>query len=75
MENLDIEAEYNGHEMLVDGNGKTLASSHTSYSYLKSNCVIESIKLYNVLRVSLIKKNLVSMSQLTVENEFFFFFL
>jgi len=64
LNNLSLHVPYTGGDKVVVGNGKQLSITHVGTSYLQSqpNLVLS---LPNVLHVSSMKKNLISVSQLT----------
>ncbi|GAA0162996.1 hypothetical protein LIER_18974 [Lithospermum erythrorhizon] len=70
LQNLSLHNEYNGSDHITIGNGNSLAIDHIGTSHIpisKSN----SLTLNNVLHVPAIKKNLLSVSQLTLNNNVF----
>ena len=66
LDNLSLHAPYDGTEELIIGDGTGLKISHIgslSFSYLSS-----SIKLNNVLCVPALSRNIISISQLCIDN-------
>jgi len=69
LNNLSVSTPYHGHEQVVVGDGKKLPISNVGVSLLKShNCPVSIISLSNVLHVPHMKKSLLSVSQLTRDN-------
>ena len=65
---VDQPALYSGNERVMVGNGQSLAISHTGS--ISSLILSSSLLLSNVLVVLGIKKNLISISQLTKDNNY-----
>ena len=65
-EGVDVPAIYSGNEQVMVGNGQSLSISHTSS--LSTLVPQSSLFLSNVLVVLGIKKKLISISQLTKDN-------
>ena len=70
LDNTIMKTEYGGQEKLTIGNGKQLSISHIGLAYLPTHFSV-SFRLENVLHVPQITKNLVSISQLIVDNRVF----
>uniref|UniRef100_A0A803QI42 Retrovirus-related Pol polyprotein from transposon TNT 1-94-like beta-barrel domain-containing protein n=1 Tax=Cannabis sativa TaxID=3483 RepID=A0A803QI42_CANSA len=68
---LDSATPYNGTKTIVVGNGKKLLVSHIGQSTIPSYVYNQPIHLNYVLHVPSITKNLVSVSQLTTDNDVF----
>ena len=66
--NLASKNDYNGKKKLVVGNGSKLHISHIGNSKFLSNHSDKSLRLYNILHVHHITKNLVSISKFTTDN-------
>lgn len=64
--NLSIHSEHQGHAHLQVGNGSGLRIANIGSSSLRTSS--SSLKLHNVLHVPHITKNLLSISQLTKDN-------
>uniref|UniRef100_A0A803P4A9 Integrase catalytic domain-containing protein n=1 Tax=Cannabis sativa TaxID=3483 RepID=A0A803P4A9_CANSA len=69
MENLDYEIPYHGHDTLAVGDGKRLQISHIGNHSLPSSST--PVHMHFILKVPKITKNLVSVSQLTKDNNVF----
>ena len=65
-EGVDVPAIYSGNEQVMVGNGQSLSISHTGS--LSTLVPQSSLFLSNVLVVLGIKKKLISISQLTKDN-------
>ena len=62
---LSSKSEYKGLGMLTVGNGTSLPISHIGNSYLSTSKLLH---LRNILLVPSIKKNLISISKFTIDN-------
>uniref|UniRef100_A0A803PEN8 Retrovirus-related Pol polyprotein from transposon TNT 1-94-like beta-barrel domain-containing protein n=1 Tax=Cannabis sativa TaxID=3483 RepID=A0A803PEN8_CANSA len=71
MAHLDTAAPYKGTETMVVVNGKKLAISSIGQSTLLSLLNTHSLRINFVLHVHSLKKNLISVSQLTNDNDVF----
>ena len=66
LNNLSLHAPYNGGDKVSVGNGKQLSISHVGFGQLHTQTKpVSIITLPHVLHVPNIKKNLISVSQLT----------
>ena len=70
IDNTTMKTKYRGQEKLIVRNGKQLSISHIGQAYLPTHFPIP-LRLENVLHVPQITKNLVNISQLTVDNRVF----
>lgn len=70
--NLSIHSNYVGNDNFAIGNGKKLSISHTGSSqYLSDGSIVS---LHNILHVSHISQDLLSVSQFTTDNNCHYIF-
>ena len=70
VKNLSLHAPYNGNDKVSIGNGKQLSMSNVGLGHLSTQTTpVSTISLPNVLHVPTMKKNLISVSQLTRDHD------
>ncbi|KAM6585640.1 hypothetical protein CsatB_012642 [Cannabis sativa] len=69
--NLTLQNDYHGSDKFMVANGVLIPITHTGSTSLSSHHHLRTVNLHNVLCVPNIKKSLISISKLTVDNDVF----
>uniref|UniRef100_A0A803NYU4 Retrovirus-related Pol polyprotein from transposon TNT 1-94-like beta-barrel domain-containing protein n=1 Tax=Cannabis sativa TaxID=3483 RepID=A0A803NYU4_CANSA len=69
--NLTLQNDYHGSDKFMVANDELIPITHTGSTSLSSHHHLRTVNLHNVLCVPNIKKSLISISKLTVDNDVF----